>query len=293
MQDPGESQAESSGHFWMGCAVWAHAGWRGSFYPAGSRSAPLRLYAQRLTAVEGNSFFYAIPPADQLERWKEETPEGFRFCPKVPSIISRNDLGATVADVRGFVDALAPLHGRLGPCFLQLPPALGPEKRAELEAFVDAWPHGEQRMTVELRHRQWYTRDGAELRESMLGERGIGRAVLDTRPVYGAGDDPQIDHPHRKPEIPAHYMDTGPEVVLRLICHPRQEATDPWFSDWAQRIHAYLDRGRDVYAFLHCPDEDRSPDYALQLQARLEARGAPVPPLPEPSGDPDGQLELF
>lgn len=282
--------------FWIGCAVWAHPGWRGGFYPSRPVREPLRLYSQRLTAVEGNSFFYARPGAPQLERWHAATPAGFRFCPKLPAAISHAPAGleAGVDEARRFLDSLAPLEGRLGPCFLQLPPTYGPALAQDLEGFLRAWPRDVASLTVELRNRNWYTRQGAGLAESILTEQGMGRAVLDPRPLYrGAGEDPQRDHPRRKPDLPAHFSDTGPEVVLRLVAHPRREPSEPYLDEWAQRIHAYLDAGRRVYAFLHCPDEDHSPGYAMELQRRLVERGAPVPPLLEPQHDPDGQLELF
>ncbi|MGK7947197.1 MAG: DUF72 domain-containing protein, partial [Microcystaceae cyanobacterium] len=47
--------------FYLGCAVWSYEGWLGSFYPTKTPKKDfLSLYSQRLTAVEGNTTFYAV-----------------------------------------------------------------------------------------------------------------------------------------------------------------------------------------------------------------------------------------
>ncbi len=61
----------------LGCAVWSYKVWVGDFYPLGSRTTEfLRLYSQRLTTVEGNTTFYAIPDQNTLARSLAETPPG-------------------------------------------------------------------------------------------------------------------------------------------------------------------------------------------------------------------------
>ena len=65
--------------FRLGCAVWAFPGWRGEFFPADApQHSMLRLYGQRMHAVEGNSVFYGVPSLAVMEKWSEQTPETFR-----------------------------------------------------------------------------------------------------------------------------------------------------------------------------------------------------------------------
>ena len=111
--------------FYLGCAVWAYKDWIGDLFPAGSKAADLlALYSRRLTTVEGNTTFYATPKPEVVRRWAAETPESFRFCFKLPREISHEGpLAAQVETTRAFVERMAPLGGRLGPFFLQLPPA--------------------------------------------------------------------------------------------------------------------------------------------------------------------------
>ena len=78
--------------FYLGCAVWAHPSWSGVLFPRNARSTDyLRLYSRRLTTVEGNTTFYAIPSAETVRRWAEETPPSFRFCFKLPRDVSHQD----------------------------------------------------------------------------------------------------------------------------------------------------------------------------------------------------------
>jgi hypothetical protein len=75
----------------IGCAIWAYDGWANSFFPPGTaKDARLNAYSRRLTAVEVNSTFYAVPPLSTVKRWADETPDYFRFSPKFPKAITHN-----------------------------------------------------------------------------------------------------------------------------------------------------------------------------------------------------------
>jgi uncharacterized protein YecE (DUF72 family) len=69
--------------------MWGYKEWVGNFFPLHTSSGDfLRLYSRRLTAVEGNTSFYAIPSAETVTHWYTETPPEFRFCFKIPRDIS-------------------------------------------------------------------------------------------------------------------------------------------------------------------------------------------------------------
>jgi len=75
--------------FYLGCPIWSFKGWVGTFYPKGAKpSEYLFHYARRLSNIEGNTTFYAVPSQDTLDSWIANTPETFRFCPKIPKVIS-------------------------------------------------------------------------------------------------------------------------------------------------------------------------------------------------------------
>src|SRR3972149_2396751 len=115
-------------NLYLGCPVWSFKGWVGNFYPKGTKSTDfLREYARRPTAIEGNTTFYSVPAQKTIEAWVAETPETFRFCPKIPKAISHEGkLMDTVDRARGFVDVIRQLGSRLGPGVLQPPPPSSP-----------------------------------------------------------------------------------------------------------------------------------------------------------------------
>src|SRR5215510_11237073 len=98
---------------YIGCAVWAYDGWAKTFFPAGlAKDDRLRYYAGRLTAVEANSTFYAMPPLSTVQKWAAETPETFRFCPKFPKAISH---AAGLKMVRAQTSSFLGVMRTLGP----------------------------------------------------------------------------------------------------------------------------------------------------------------------------------
>ncbi len=110
--------------FYIGCPMWGYKEWVGKFFPARTPASEfLRLYSQRLTSVEGNTTFYALPSAETVARWTQETPPTFRLCPKISRSISHAPrLDTSKDEVLFFVERMRGLGTRLGPMFLQLPP---------------------------------------------------------------------------------------------------------------------------------------------------------------------------
>ena len=271
-------------HFHLGCAVWGYKDWVGELFPKGSKNADfLALYGRRLTTVEGNTTFYAIPKPEVVQRWAAETPESLRFCFKLPREISHEGpLAAQIEPARAFVERMAPLGERLGPFFLQLPPGYRADKIDDLERWLQAWP-AEHRLAVEVRHLDWYAEPGESALMELLEQYNAGRVVMDVRPLSagplpGADVDLQAAR-DRKPDVPMHPLRSSDIALIRYIGHPTPELNEPLLDEWADRVATWLAEGTEVYFFCHCPDERRSPALCREFQHRLE-RLADVPPLP-------------
>lgn len=272
------------GQFYIGCAVWAYKDWLGGLFPPGSKSSDfLRLYSRRLTTVEGNTTFYAVPKAEIVQRWADETPATFRFCLKLPRAVSHaGPLAAQLADTAAFVARMSGLGSRLGPCFLQLPPGYGPAQIGDLERWLAAWPAAHA-LAVEVRHPAWYEPPSEAALMDLLNRYGVGRVLMDVRPLK-QGSAPEYaaylqQALERKPDVPLHPLRSGDIALLRYIGHPDPDRNAALLDEWAARIAAWLAEGTQVYCFMHCPDERRSPELCRALQRRLEQRAA-VPPLP-------------
>ncbi|MCA9709895.1 MAG: DUF72 domain-containing protein [Myxococcales bacterium] len=260
---------------YMGLPIWNRADWTGELFapgtPAGQR---LAAYARSFNAVEGNTTFYAVPPAATVARWVEQTSPGFRFCFKLPRTITHDRLLVNARrEVEVFMEVLEPLGPRLGPVLVQLPPRFGPRSLPTLEDFLLALPPGAP-YAVEVRHPGYFEGAAAQELDAMLGELGIDRVILDTRGVHEAeGDDPALVEAHRrKPRLPAPAVATASRPVLRYVANPELPANDARLSAWADQVVAWLEQGREPYLFMHVPNDFHAPALARRFFAQLSAR---------------------
>lgn len=294
--------------FYIGCAVWAYKDWvgPGGFYPAGSRSADfLKLYCDRMTAVEGNTTFYSMPDARTIERWANTMPPGFRFCPKLPKQFShQGPLTPHLPAALKFLESLKPLGSRLGPLFVQLPPSYHPTAIEDLCTFLQGWPRQAAAIAIEVRHIDWFRAPTRDRLNSMLAELGVGRVLLDTRPIYDniptPAQDPQIESERKKPQVPLQPVLTAPFTLVRYISHPTLVINQPYLRAWGLQLKQWLAEGTTVYFFTHCPQEEQSPAIARWFYHDLQTEGIPLPPLPWDEQSqraaqeaPPAQLSLF
>jgi uncharacterized protein YecE (DUF72 family) len=278
-----------SANLYLGCPVWAYKGWVGSFYPPGTKTSEmLPEYARRLNAVEGNTTFYATPSAASLHNWAAATPESFRFCPKLPRLVSHTGrLAERIEAARQFLESMRALGPRLGPMFLQLPPRYPPRLFDDLKAFLAAWP-GDAALAVEVRHLGWFEAPQRQALNELLASRDMGRVVIDTRPIRSLEGDPilagtvyqrMLAARQRKPDVPVFPERTAGFVFLRYIGHPQMEQNIPFIAEWSSYLAEWLAGGAQAYVFCHCPQEELDP-WLCRLFYEAVADQFPLPPLP-------------
>ena len=276
--------------FYVGCPIWAYKGWVGNFYPTGTKPSDyLRIYAQQLTTIEGNTTFYAVPAETTLQKWVEETPPTFRFCPKIPRDISHTGkLVEHIEEAGQFVETMSQLGERLGPMFLQLPPYYSPAMMEDLHEFLANWP-ARVRLAVEVRHLDWFDRPTHEALQSMLAGYQMARVIIDTRPIRGMEGDKILKGSvyerllrarEQKPNLPVISEPTAPFTFLRYIGHPRMEYNLRLLEEWADTLAEWLQEGRDTFVFCHCPAEILDPAICRDLHQRVAVR-VPIKPLPQ------------
>lgn len=279
--------------FYTGCPLWGYKEWVGNFFPAHTPASNfLRLYSRRLSAVEGNTVFYALPSAETIARWKQETPETFRICPKVSRSISHTaSLDQSKDETRRFVERMNELGTRLGPMFLQLPPAFGPAHLAQLEAFLTFWPP-DARLAVEVRHPDFYTEEHSLALNSLLKHYKAARVIMDTRAIRtGPAAEQQIlQARERKPDLPVQIAITSNFAFIRYIGHPRLEMNDTLLESWAKQFALWLQQGLTLYVFCHCPFEVHSPTICRNLYHRVQ-KLAGLPPLAWETPDQSEEVE--
>ncbi|MBD1824711.1 DUF72 domain-containing protein [Cyanobacteria bacterium FACHB-DQ100] len=278
--------------FRLGCAIWAYKQWVGDLFPPKSKPSDfLNLYSRRFTCVEGNTTFYSIPDRTTVDRWKSETPNGFKFCPKLPKTLTHSGkLAPSLPEALQFLELMQRLDDRLGVLFAQLPPSYSPANFKDLEAFLRGWTGAN--LALEVRHAQWFREPYRTQLNELLTELNIGRVLLDTRPIYECEDDPQLQSERKKPQVPLQPDITAPFSLIRYISHP--SINQVYLEEWVKLVDRALQQGTEIYFFVHCPIEERSPQNARSFQKLLEQHSVSVPALPwnqiEP---PSSQMRLF
>jgi uncharacterized protein YecE (DUF72 family) len=268
----------------------------GEIYPPNTpQSQFLRVYSHTFPAVEGNSTFYAIPEQKILTRWCEQTPPEFRFCLKFPRAITHNgSLEPYIPQAAVFVQQMQHLGERLGIMFVQLPPQYAPDRWTDLVAFLTQLPRPEVKIALEVRHLDWFVSPHRERLNELLTTLGIGRVVLDSRPIYAADPDVVMNFECKKPRVPIEFSLTAPFSLIRYVSHPLKSANQIWLEEWAVQIQEWLRLAPQIYLFVHCPIEARSPINARYLHHIFTRSGVALPPLPSPpSTDTPVQLSLF
>ena len=288
---------------YLGCPEWANADWRGTLFPAKSKSADfLQHYASVFNTVEGNTTFYALPRPEIILRWRELTPEGFRFCFKFPKRISHEHRLRNVRDELATVfRTFAPLAERLGPLFLQLSAAFGPSELPILNDFLQRLPP-DFRYAVEVRHSAFFTGGDAETRlNDTLRTHRTARVVFDTTTLFSSTErDPDTQEAqHKKPQVPFRDTVTADFAMVRFVGELEDARNHAPLQGWADRVSGWLQQGIIPWFFVHTPGDYTAPQLARAFHQMLRHRAPALPALADFPGEhpelaePSGQLSLF
>ncbi|RNI23529.1 DUF72 domain-containing protein [Rufibacter latericius] len=255
-------------NLYLGCPTWSNKPWVGTYYPAGAQDSQLLYwYARQFNTLEMNTTHYRIPDASAIHRWRQAVPPGFVFCPKLPQIISHNQLLQNVGEpTRLFCEAILGLGPSLGMAFLQLPPFFGPDEWPVLEQFLVHFPK-EVPLAVELRHENWFKESKiTEQAFQTLEERQITTVLTD---VAGRRD-------------VLHMRLTSPTAMIRFNGHGLVSSDYTRLEAWADRLHQWLEQGlQTVYFFMHQKEVLDAPPALVYLMEQLEKRTGFQLPRPQ------------
>lgn len=238
------SQAKNDAPFevYIGCAKWNKADLKG-FYPRGTKDE-LTYYATQFNSIELNATFYGMPTWQQIETWKDKTPENFKFFPKLSNTISHFKRLIDVKEpVDTFCNAVSNFGDKLGMCFLQLHDNFKPKDFARLEKTLREFPKGVP-LGLEVRNSEWFSDAKAKNEyENLLEELGMANIIVDT-----AGRRDML-----------HMRLTSPVAFVRYVGanHPSDYAR---LDDWTERIRKWRSEGlQKLYFFVHQNIELESP----------------------------------
>ena len=145
-------------NWYIGTMGFSYIDWKGVFYPHEMPSRNyLAYYSRVFNCVEIDSTFYGTPRIETIKRWWAVTPEHFKFCVKVPRIIS-HELGSGNKSglMEEFLDSVRLLKTKLGVILIQFPPSFKFNQLNVLDNFISGLPAGFH-FSVEVRDRSWYT----------------------------------------------------------------------------------------------------------------------------------------
>lgn len=261
---------------YIGLPQWSHPKW----VRLGITS--LEEYARHFNCVEGNTTLYALPKADIVQRWREQTTDDFRFCFKFPATISHQAALHQCDDLtEAFFARMEPLANRVGQYWLQLPAAFGPKDLPALWQFLDKLPKAFT-YGVEVRHPHFFAK-GAEEQQLNRGlhERGVNRVILDSRPVHSAipHSEAIIDAQRKKPKVPVHAVVTANNPMVRFIGSDNMAQNRELFAVWLKALPQWC-VNTTPYLFLHTPDIAQAPELVDSLWQDLQNALPEIGPAP-------------
>jgi uncharacterized protein YecE (DUF72 family) len=286
------------GKAFVGISGWTYAGWRGRFYPDGlAQKRELEYAARRFNAVEINGTFYSLQRPQSFEKWREQTPRGFRFAVKGSRFITHmkqlREVETALANF--FASGVLRLESRLGPFLWQFSDRMRYD-RARFARFLELLPADESaaarlarahdhrvagrasyhtetnrrlRHALEVRHQSFMCDDFVRL----LGRHRAALVFSDAGPHWPYAEDVTADF-----------------VYLRL--HGAEQIYTSGYDDraldgWARRIGAWVAgreprgarragsrpaprrAGRDAFTFFDNDAKVRAPFDAAALARRL------------------------
>jgi uncharacterized protein YecE (DUF72 family) len=284
--------------YYLGCPIWGNKDWVGELFTRDAKPKDfLAQYTSVFNTVEGNTTFYGLPSEATIARWRQDTPEGFRFAFKFSQAISHDKrLSNAEPETVLFLEMLDTLSKRTGPAFLQLPASFGPSDLPTLDGYLAALPETHA-YAVEVRHDIFYTQAEAAL-DIVLRKHSVDRVVFDTRGLHAAhtGTPREREAQRKKPNVPVRFTATGQHPFVRFIGHPEVAENLPLLAEWAQVVAGWMREGRTPYFFLHAPDDFYAPHLARHFHALLSEHidAGQLPPWPIEQQDPEPeQMSLF
>lgn len=241
----------TSFHVRIGTSGFQYPEWKGKFYPADlSLAKMLTYYSSQFDSTEINYTFRSTPSAKTIQRWCDETPEGFRFALKAPQKVTHFAKLKDCTDVmEAFFQSVKGLGLKTGPVLLQLPPTFkaDPER---LHSFLKSLTPPKKsskadgtsslrRLAFEFRHESWFTDDV----RGILSEHGAALCIADSEDL----------------ETPA--LATADFGYLRL----RQEDYTPaQLKRWAKFVHEKMADSTWSESFVYFKHEETGigPEFA-------------------------------
>lgn len=242
---------------YSGCTGWSMKEWVGNYYPSGTKAANFLVeYSKQFNTIELNTTYYRIPDFKTIQKWVSQTPENFRFSPKIPQIIShQKQLSLRESYIEQFCDVISGLGNRLGISFLQLPPNFGPRDLGTLESFLKRFPVEAIPLSVEIRNEIWLN-DKIEINllNEMLSHYGAGTVLSDV-----AGNRAAL-----------HMNLCNDSVMVRFVGNELDVTDFSRLEEWVLRLKIWIEKGiKSIYFFHHQEENLLAPEICSYFNKKM------------------------
>lgn len=237
-------------HIYIGTSGYSYAHWKGDFYPSDLKPKDyLPFYARHFNTVEINYSFYHIPTEKSVEKWREQVPEDFLFTLKANRQITHR---AKLKNAEGITKVMTwrmhLLEEKAGVLLFQLPPSFSIDL-PRLEQFLQVLPQ-QVRCAFEFRNNSWFVDETFVL----LEEYRTGFCIVSA------------------PDFPILVKATAPFVYFRF--HGQKQWIHYSYSDdelhfWAEKIKAFREQGKEVFAYFNNDPEANAIRNGLRLKEIL------------------------
>jgi len=240
---------------YVGCAKWNKKDLKG-FYPKGVKDE-LAYYSSQFNSIELNATFRRRIAPEQYAKWAENSPEGFKFCPKMGQYISHiRRLDETEESIDLFATSSSHLGEKLGVPFLQMHDNFGPGNFDRVQRFAEGWNY-DIPVALELRKTDWFTDDAvsSELYD-VLEKNKITNILVDTA---GRRDLMHMRMTTATPFI--RWVGANHEIDYKRL------------DEWIERLANWRDAGlSEIYFFVHQNVDINVPHYAAYFIKNLNKK---------------------
>jgi uncharacterized protein YecE (DUF72 family) len=272
------SQPKTLPRIYIGCTGWGMKEWVGWVYPKGCKLADyLHHYSRQFNTIEMNTTHYRIPTLADVEKWRRESTEDFRFAPKMLQTVSHSkNLGYGTGLTTQFCDVLQGFEHKLGVCFMQMPPHFRFADLPFFEKYMSKFPKTIP-LAIELRHKEWFSNPYYfKTVFDMLESYGVSTVITD---VAGRRD-------------VLHQRLTTPTAVIRFVGNDLNPTDYTRIDEWVIRLKSWFEMGlKEVYFFTHEPDNLKAPTLAKYLHDKINENFAAI--LRGPLFESERQISLF
>jgi uncharacterized protein YecE (DUF72 family) len=241
---------------YVGGVLWSDESFKGTLYPERTQVKDYaKQYTKQFNTIELNLTHYRLPEKEKIQKWYEESPSDFKFCPKVHKDISHSsNLLNTIDYYEEFYQSVKHFQHKLGTCFLQLPPHFAPNRLNELLDFLDK--SNLRNIAVELRHADWF-KESVALNTlcNYLYKNNMALTITDT--------------PTRRDVL--HMRLTNKTAFIRFNANDKHPSDYIRINEWIQRIQQWLQLGLEtIYFFIHTPTQINMPNLVIYFIQQLK-----------------------